>query len=122
MNALPSGINETYDVAIKRIEDQPEEDSQLAKRALAYIFCARRPLNVEELRHALAVQAEDTELDETAFVDTEILLNVSAGLIKIDEKSSTIGLVHSTLQEHLEKNREKLLTDPELEIASACLI
>jgi hypothetical protein len=77
---------------------------------------------VEELRHAFAVQTEDTELDETAFVDIEILLNVSADLIKIDEKSSTIGLVHSTLQEHLEKNREKLLTDPELEIISACLI
>jgi hypothetical protein len=29
-----------------QIEDQPEEDSQLAKRALAYIFCARRPLKM----------------------------------------------------------------------------
>ena len=106
---------------MKRIEDQPEEDSQLARRALSYIFCARRPLNVKELCHILAVEAEDTELDATAFPETEILLNISAGLVRIDEKSGTAGLVHYTLQEYLEKNREKLLPDPEVEIARACL-
>jgi len=104
LNALPTGVYAIYEDDIKRIEDQSEGDSQLAKRAISYIFCARRPLNVEELRHALAVEAEDTELDETAFPETETLLNVSAGLIRIDQKSSTIRLVHYTLQEYLEKN------------------
>ncbi|TGO07453.1 hypothetical protein BTUL_0275g00150 [Botrytis tulipae] len=111
-----AGIN-----AMERVEKQQEEDSQLAKRALSYIFCARRPLNVKELLHVLAVEVEDTELDETAFPETEILLIISAGLIRIDEKSGTVGLVHYTLQEYLERNREKLLPDPEVEIARACL-
>jgi len=43
---------------IQRIEDQSEGDSQLAKRAFFFICCIRRPLNVEELRHALAVEAK----------------------------------------------------------------
>ena len=93
LDALPTGVYGFYEDAIKRIEDQPQGDRQLAKKALSYIFCARRPLNVEELRHALSVEAGDTELDETTFPETEILLNISAGLIRVDEKSSTIGLV-----------------------------
>ncbi len=107
---------------MKRIEDQEEEDAQLAMRAVSYIFCARRPLSVTELCHALAVEAEDTMLDATALPETEILLNISAGLIKVDDESGTAGLIHSTLQEYLEKYREKLLPNPELEIANACLI
>lgn len=121
VNALPTGVYATYEDDIKRIEEQSEEDSQLAKRALSYIFCARRLLNVEELRHALAVGAEDTELDETAFPETETLLNVSAGLIRIDQNSSTIRLVHYTLQEYLENNSGKLVPDPEVEMARTCL-
>ena len=111
----------TYEDDIKRIEELPEEESQLAKRALSYIFCARRPLNVEELRHALAIEFEDTELDETAFPETETLLNISAGLIRIDQKSGTIRLVHYTLQEYLERHSEKLIPDPDFMIARTCL-
>lgn len=76
---------------------------------------------MEELRHALTVEAEDIELDETAFSETEILLNISAGLISVDEKSSTTRLVHYILQKYLEKNRGKLLSDFEVELATTCL-
>ena len=122
MKALPTGVFATYGDAMKRIEHQPDEDVELARKALSYIFCARRPLHVEELRHILAVEVEDTGLDETAFPEPEILLIISAGLIRVDEKSGTVGLVHYTLHEYLEKNREKLLPDAEAEIARACLI
>ncbi len=70
----------------------------------------------------MAVEAEDTELDETAFPETETLLNVSASLIRIDQKSSTIRLVYYTLQEYLEKNSGKLVLGPEVEMARIYLI
>lgn len=76
---------------------------------------------MEELCHALAVEAEDTELDKPAFPETETLLNVSAGLIRIDQNSSTIHLFHFTLQEHLEDNRGKLVLDSEIEMPRTCL-
>lgn len=121
MNALPSGAFATFENAMKRIEEQQDVDSQLAKRALSYIFCARRPLKLEELRHVLAVEGGDTALDATAFVEPEILLNISAGLIRIDEQSGTVGLVHYTLREYFERNLDKLLPDPDVEMAKACL-
>jgi hypothetical protein len=121
MNQLPKGVFEFYGEAMQRIENQQDEDRQLATRAISYIFCARRPLHVIELLHVLSVEAEDTELDETAILETEILLNISAGLIRIDKQSGTMGLVHYTLQEYLGENPEKLLPDPDVEIACACL-
>ncbi|KAL8790643.1 MAG: hypothetical protein Q9213_000491 [Squamulea squamosa] len=121
INALPEGVYATYEDVMKRIEEQPEEEGETAKRALSYIFCATRPLKLGELLHALAVEAEDTELDETAFIETEILLNVSGGLIIIDEKSGIVRLVHHTLQQYLQDNRTKLLHEPEGEIARVCL-
>ena len=121
LNALPTGVYDIYKEEMIRILEQPEEDSTLAQRAFSYIFCAKRPLHVGELRHALAVEAEDTDIDEEAFVDSETLLNASFGLIRIDDVSNTIGLVHYTLQEYLENHPEYLLPNPETVIATTCL-
>lgn len=121
LNALPTGVYDIYKEEMIRILEQSEEDRTLARKAFSYIFCAKRPLHVEELRHALAVEAEDTGIDEEAFVDSETLLNASFGLIRIDDVSNTIGLVHYTLQEYLENHPEYLLPQAETVIATTCL-
>ncbi|KAL8716183.1 MAG: hypothetical protein Q9220_000088 [cf. Caloplaca sp. 1 TL-2023] len=121
MKSLPQGVFETYQDALKRIEDQSEEECQLAKRALSYIFCARRPLRLDELRHALAVEPEDTDIDDSALLEPEILLNISAGLIRVDENSQIVSLIHHTLQEYLESNRGRLVPDVEIDFAKACI-
>jgi hypothetical protein len=46
MNTLLTRAFATFENAMKRIDDRPEMDNQLAKKALSYIFCARRPLSV----------------------------------------------------------------------------
>ncbi|EPE36656.1 Ankyrin repeat-containing protein [Glarea lozoyensis ATCC 20868] len=121
MDKFRKGVLEFYGEAMMRIQNQEDEDSELAIKALSYIFCARRPLVIEELLHALAAEADETDLDEAAFPDIEILLSVCAGLIMIDENTGIVGLVHFTLQEYLEDNPGKLLPDLEVEMARACL-
>ena len=121
LNALPTGVYDIYKEEMVRISEKSEEDNILAQRAFSYIFCAKRPLHVEELRHALAVEANDIVLDEEAFVESETLLNASSGLIRIDDVSNTIGLVHYTLKEYLENHPEYLLPNPETIIATTCL-
>ncbi|MCJ1307667.1 hypothetical protein MMC25_001315 [Agyrium rufum] len=121
MKALPTGVFAFYDSAMQRIDDLPEDDRQLAIRALSYVFCARRPLTVDELRHALGIEVGDTELDETAFPEAAILFDISAGLISIDEERNMTRLVHYTLQEYFERHREKLLSHPNLDFARTCL-
>jgi len=75
---------------------------------------------VKELRHVLTVEVKDIELNEIAFSETEILLNISVDLISVDEKSSITQLVHYILQKYLEKNHEKLLSDLEVKLAMTC--
>jgi ankyrin repeat protein len=120
MSALPRKISEYYDEAVKRIDCEYDGDRHLAWKALSYVFCAKRPLNVLELRHALAVEDGDTSLDEEALPILEILLNVTIGLLRVDE-SQIIGLVHHTLQEYLEKHSESLVAHADLEIAKISL-
>ncbi|KAK5309727.1 hypothetical protein LTR70_010039 [Exophiala xenobiotica] len=121
METLPREIFDYYRQAFNRIESHKEENRYLAKQALSFIFCARRPLTLPELGHVLSVEAGDTALDGSALPDTDIVLDVTMGLIRVNEKSGTIGLVHGTLHKYLEEHPDCLLPDFEVKFAKACL-
>lgn len=121
MDTLSPDVYQTYHATMKRIKSRSPQDYELARKALSYIFCAKRPLDVEEIRHALSIEAQDSELDQDALPDKDILLEVSVGLIRIDEQSGIIGLVHHTLHEFFAKHPEELVSDPDDELASLCL-
>ena len=56
-------LDEAYSEAIRRIDGQLAEDRLLARRALSWISYAQRPLNTEELCHALAIEQGDNALN-----------------------------------------------------------
>jgi len=120
---LPQG-SDAYDVAyraaMERILSQGKGSSEMAKKMLAWILCARRPLSTLELLHALAVEPGDTEIDEDNILETEQLLTICAGLVRIDEHSHTVGFIHFTMQEYLQRNRERWLPFANVEIARTC--
>lgn len=126
---LPTGISATYDNAFKRMLDQPKDDAELAMKAVSLVFCATRPLGLEELRHALAVKPGDYTLDTGSFTEAEIILSTTVGLLSTfevdDSKSSAfpteMRLVHNTLQEYLEANNERVFPTAERDMASICL-
>lgn len=66
-------------------------------------------------------ESDEDTLDEEGFSDEETLLDVCAGLITIDQKSSVVRLVHFTAQEYFQKSRETIFPDGEKLIAKACL-
>ena len=90
---LPKGMNQTYDEAMKRIQQQDEEDRTLAYRVLSWIVFAYRPLSVEELQCALAVSPGMSRLDLDEFVLGGRLTSYCAGLVIIDEESRITRLV-----------------------------
>ena len=122
LDKAPADLFAFYDVAMARIADQPEARKRLARTALCYLFCARRPLNTGELLHALGVDISDAELDVEAIPDLEFLLGNSAGLIRADTQTGIVGLVHPTLHEYLKLRPEQLLAWPEREMVRVCLI
>jgi ankyrin repeat protein len=118
---LPESLDKTYDEVLERIRSQDTEDVDLAMRVLSWITHAFRPLTIQELQHALAVTSDDTELDEDALTDVELLISVCAGIVTIDQESNVIRLVHYTTQEYFARVRKERFPDGHFEIASTCI-
>ncbi|RMJ19240.1 hypothetical protein CDV36_001057 [Fusarium kuroshium] len=110
-----------YREALQRIEDQGSDDKDLARRALSFIFYAKRPLKLQELLHALAVEPGDKDLDRTALTEKHILLSVTAGLLLVDQQTKEVRLVHPTLHDYLEKKSSIHFLEPETSFAIVCL-
>jgi ankyrin repeat domain-containing protein 50 len=120
LNSLVGKLEAFYDAAWQRIENLEEGDSLLAKKALSYVFHAKRPLTLEELVHALSVERGDPELDDMAFTERNILLSVTAGLLQIGDDTDDARLVHLSLHEYLSKHQDRFL-EPENHLAKTCL-
>jgi hypothetical protein len=90
---------------------------------LKWIFLAKDPLSLEELRHALAVELGDEKLDRENFVDGRLLLDCCLGLVIVDDSTSTLRLVHKSLHDYLytQHNQRLLFEDGHDTIARACL-
>lgn len=120
---LPQG-SDAYDVAyhaaMERISTQGRGSNNMAKKILAWILCAHRPLSTPELLHALAIEPGDIELDEDNILETEQLLTICAGLVTIDEQSDIVRFIHYTTQEYLERNQHMWLPNANIEIARSC--
>jgi len=121
LKQFSKSLDTAYDEAIKRIEAQLPDDRVLAKRILSWITYSMRPLTPGELRHALAVDLDEKELDRDNILDVDDILSVCAGLVIVDEESNVIRLVHYTAQEYIEQIRESWNRAVQQEITRTCL-
>jgi ankyrin repeat protein len=121
LKSLPKSLHDSYDNAMKRIKEQNEEDQHIAHSALTWTVNAKRPLTVEELQVALAVEPGAQQLDDDNFLDIEIILGVCAGLVIVDEKLSVVRLVHYTTQEYFDGIQEQQFPDAQMEITCTLL-
>lgn len=117
-----------YDTTIERIKRQGVQRSELALMVLGWISHAQRPLLIDELRHALAVDFSDHEnyqrihhLDADNLVRPQLLVDVCAGLITIEPETKVVQLVHFTTQEFFNKNGGLHFPDVPAKIAGTCL-
>ncbi|KAF3313971.1 hypothetical protein TWF173_005563 [Orbilia oligospora] len=94
-------LADAYTEVMKRIGQQGDKAQKSAKRTLSWIVCANRPLNTFELRHALAVTADKTDLNEDDCPEIDDVISTCVGLVVVDMESNIIRLVHYTAQEYL---------------------
>ncbi|CCD49686.1 hypothetical protein BofuT4_P093940.1 [Botrytis cinerea T4] len=125
LTGLPEILDKTYDDAMKRIMEGQETNRKiLAMNILMWLSCAKKPLTVRELQHAVAIMELDPdehELDEDDFYDQDLLLTVCAGLVVVDPESGVIRLCHFTLQEYFERHRAKFFPNSSMLITQACI-
>ncbi|KAI5812766.1 hypothetical protein BZA77DRAFT_296578 [Pyronema omphalodes] len=77
--------------------------SELAFRVLSWLSSSITPLRIEELTTAVSIveNAEENTLDFNSSPRREILTDICAGLITIEENTGIVRLTHYTAQEYL---------------------
>ena len=121
INTLPDGQEQTYDELLERIQNQHRDHATLAMSALSWIVNAKRPLFMEELLYALAVEPGDTTLDLDGISDAELLISVCAGIVSLEPESRVVGLVHYTAQEYLTRKGSNLFPGAQKQMSIICL-
>ena len=87
---------------------------------LSWIYHAKRPLQVDELRHAFAVEIGATDFDSENAPSIGSLLGCCQALITVEKETSTVRFIHFTVQEYLCTHPD-LFIQPHSVTAEACL-
>ena len=104
-----------------------QKHDPLGMKVLMWIHLAERPLRIDEFRVALAVEPGDTMLDDENLTPTTKILDCCLGLVVVDHETSSVRLVHYSLDEYFkstrfrEKYKEIFVEDGLSSIAQACL-
>ena len=114
------GLEDAYSATLDRIRGQRGNKVRLGMEALMWISCSERPLKADELCHALAVEVGTADLNVRNVPSIRTLLSCTLGLVTIDEQSSTVRLVHFTLQEYIAAHPDLFIT-PHSMMAEICL-
>ncbi|KIW12092.1 hypothetical protein PV08_09366 [Exophiala spinifera] len=111
-----------YEDSLRRIQSQPEEHRDLARKVLTCVTFSFEPLTMDQVRHAVAVDEETQDIDpEYDLDDPDLVISVCAGLVTLDSQSQNLRMVHYTTQSFLESLGDGFLSNPHTFLASRCL-
>jgi len=115
-----NGLSDAYTATLARLKGQKENKAAIGLKVLMWVLYSERPLRAEELCHALSVEMGSLDLDPKNIPVLRTLLSSCLGLVTVEASSSTVRLVHFTLQEHL-LSSPTLFRGPHSTIAEVCL-
>ena len=114
------GLDSVYGQTLRRIREQRGDRSRLGMEVLMWISHAERPLRIDELCHALAVDMQSTDLDPENIRPQDTVLGSCLGLAMVDAEACTVRLIHYTLQEYL--SRHDIFPDAHKILGQTCLV
>jgi len=88
--------------------------------ALMWISHSERPLEADELCHALAVEIGSPDLHSDNVPSIGTVLACCQGLVVVDKEASTVRLIHFTIQEYL-RAQPNLFSAAHSIMAETCL-
>jgi len=115
-----NGLSDVYTTTLTRLKAQKGYRSVLGLKVLMWVSYSERPLRAQELCDALGVDIGSADLDPDNIPALRTLVASCLGLVTIEASSSTVRLVHFTLQEHLSRD-PTLFHSPHSTIAEVCL-
>jgi len=114
------GLGGAYGATLARIVGQGGRKARLGMATLMWICHSERPLRAAELCHALAVEIGSPNFNTDNVPTIGTLLACCQGLVAVDKESSTVRLIHFTLQEYLRAHPE-LFGSAHSTMAETCL-
>jgi len=93
-------LDTVYTQTLQRIREQKGDRSRLGMEVLMWLSHSERPMRIDKLRHALAVEMGSTDLDPENIRPQDTLLGSCLGLAVVDRETSTVRLIHYTLQQY----------------------
>jgi ankyrin repeat protein len=121
LESLPCNYEEAYKNTCDRILKQEQGRQGLARHALRWVCNSRRPLNVNELQHAIASFDNDPGYSEEDLETEKSILSSCLGLLLYSKTSQTIELVHSSSREFVLRYLDLHDEITHITIGRACL-
>ena len=113
-------MSDAYTATLARLKTQKGSRPTLGLKALMWVLNSEGPIRAEGLCHALGVEIGSADLDLEKVPALKTLLACCQGLVTVEASSSTVRLVHFTLQEHLSSD-PTLSHSSHSTIAEVCL-
>lgn len=107
LNNMPDGLNEMYELILLRLEERhPKKYLELRQRILLWIATAFRPVRVDEMAYACAVDdgEEDFKPAEKRLATKKDMLEACGSLIEVfknDSGNDELRFTHFTVKEFL---------------------
>ena len=100
LGSLPSGLEAMYELTMKRIEAQSEEDARIGKLALVWVSRVRERLTGRQLQEAVATSyvpgsGQAGEFHEEDMTKLDLILSAAGGLLVV-EKNGEVRLVRES--------------------------
>ena len=122
LETLPTELYCSFQAITSRIRNCPNvSQAELGIQVLMWLHLAYRPLKLEELQHALAVEKSQIEFKKDNIPSQKMLLNSYFRLVVVDNKTLTVHFVHYTLEEYFREHTREEFPNGYSYIAKTCL-
>ena len=119
--SVPAKLFVLYDDIMETIFRSDERSSErVALKVLSWIYHAKRPLTMAELREAIEVREHDVSLEEDDLTPEKDIIEECRSLVRYDVADGVVSFSHEQVREYLgSKHMDNLMT--EVELAKICL-
>jgi len=112
-------LDSLYGQTLQKIREQKGELPRLGMKVLMWVSHAKRPLRMNELRYALAVDPDARDFYAKNIPSQDTVLGSCLGLVMAEKGTSRVRLIHDTLQQYL--SRPGILVGPHKLLGETCI-
>lgn len=118
LESLSTNTTTIFDAAIQQVKNMNKHYFQVARHVLSWLVAAARPLKVDEVRHAFAINWADSTFDRRYTLRDDEITRSCAGIVVIG--AEILQPVHESVLEHI-RCSSVIFDNPHAEVALQCL-